>query len=583
MTDTLVRTAPARRAWMAVAVAWCGSLAALVFWLLRTPTPLLRDQLRQWQPWSLDALVVTGVVAAVFVVSRMDVRSRRREIVQMILLGVLAASLTLVLAPRTNRIFYDEQIYQAIGQNMADLRRAQVCHDGSVEDGRLRCALGDYNKQPYAYPHLLSIMYRVAGVRSGAAFLLNAAAAAFTVCGVYLIVVLLFDDRDAALFAGLLIALMPEQLMWSATAAVEPTASLALVAAVLCAAYYARGGRLAALLLAAAVFAYAIQFRPESILIAPVIGLIAWPRLRLDLERPRGWWMATLFLAFVAVHLAHLFAVRNVGWGTERARFSLEYFAANLKVNGWFYLYDKRFPAIFTVLAAIGLLACWRHRVAWWTAIYFGVFFVIDLLFYAGSYNYGADVRYSLLTYPPIAVLGGLGAARVSRAMPAIGRTAGARWIVGALLLVQFLWYVPVVRAMPEEAWGARADVRFAEAFAKMLPPNSYVLTHNPGMFHMWGVSAGQMSLVASSPAYLHTLAQHYTGGVYLHWNFWCNAQDRVQQEICQKAIGAASFDVIREETERDQRFAVYRMRNAKTRTDRLKFGPKFLTWLRPR
>ena len=34
-------------------------------------------------------------------------------------------------------------------------------------------------------------------------------------------------------------------------------------------------------------------------------------------------------------------------------------------------------------------------------AIYFLVFFAIDLVFYAGSYNYGADVRYSLMTYPP--------------------------------------------------------------------------------------------------------------------------------------------------------------------------------------
>jgi len=568
MTDTLVRTAPTRRAWIAVALAWCGSLAALVFWLARTSTTLLRDQLRQWQPWALDALLVTALVAGVVVISRMDVRAHRRDIVRMVLLGVLAASFTLLLAPRTNRIFYDEQIYQAIGQNIADLRRAQVCHDGSVEEGRLRCALGEYNKQPYAYPHLLSVMYRMAGASGDAAFLLNAAAAALTVCGVYLIVLLLFDDRDAALFAALVIALIPEQLMWSATAAVEPTASLALVAAVVCTAHYARDGRVAPLLLAAAVFAYAIQFRPESILIAPVIGLIAWPRLRLELERPRGWWMATLFLAFVAVHLAHLFAVRNVGWGTERARFSLEYVAANLKVNGWFYAADKRFPAIFTLLAAAGLVACWRHRSTWWVALYFTLFFVVDLLFYAGSYNYGADVRYSLLTYPPIGVLGGLGAARLTRALPGIGRTVGARWIAVALLLAQFLWYVPVVRAMPDEAWAAREDVRFAEAFAKMMPQHAYVLTHNPGMFHLWGVNAGQMSLVASSPAYLHTLAQRYTGGVYLHWNFWCSAQDRVQQEICLKAITRAPFDVVREETVRDQRFAFYRMRIAKAGAD---------------
>ena len=152
------------------------------------------------------------------------------------MLAVLGAALTLTVAPRTNRIFYDEQIYQSIGQNLADLRLAQVCHDGSVEYGRLHCASGDYNKQPYAYPHVLSLAYRLFGVHAWTAFAVNAAVMAATACAVYLLVCVLFANRDAALFAGLLITLTPQQLMWSATAAVEPSASLALVVALLMAA-----------------------------------------------------------------------------------------------------------------------------------------------------------------------------------------------------------------------------------------------------------------------------------------------------------------------------------------------------------
>src|SRR6185436_2523832 len=116
-----------------------------------------------------------------------------------------------------------------------------------------------------------------------------------------------------------------------------------------------------------------------------------------------------------------MFAVRNEGWGTNDARLSLRYVAANLRVNGRFYLGDPRFPLIFTMLAMFGLEP-WRldpKRMA--IALYFLLFFGIDLLFYAGSYNYGADVRYSLMTYPPLAVLGGLGASRV------VGRVARFR------------------------------------------------------------------------------------------------------------------------------------------------------------
>ena len=86
---------------------------------------------------------------------------------------------------------------------------------------------------------------------------------------------------------------------------------------------------------------------------------------------------------------------------------------------------------------------------------------------------------------------------------------------------------MPLVRATGEEAWAARADVRYAKDFVTRLPPNSIVLTHNPAMFHLWSVSAAQMSLVRSNPRQMEQLFTRYAGGVYLHWNYWCNAADR--------------------------------------------------------
>ena len=57
------------------------------------------------------------------------------------LAGLVCAAAALVLvAPRTNRIFYDEQIYQAIGQNLSDLQLAQMCNDGTMEYGS--CSAG---------------------------------------------------------------------------------------------------------------------------------------------------------------------------------------------------------------------------------------------------------------------------------------------------------------------------------------------------------------------------------------------------------------------------------------------------------
>jgi hypothetical protein len=551
---------PSRSAWLPVALAWVTGIVALLAWLLGTSTGELRGQLQAWQFWSLESCLVLALLLGGYAFKGVLGEIERTDVVRMAGLATLAVGLTVLVAPRTNRIFYDEHIYQSAGQNLADLRRAQVCNDGNVEYGRLQCASGEYNKQPYAYPHVLSIMYRLFGVHEATGFVVNAAVMALTVCAVYLLVCVLFRDREAAFFAGLLLTLTPHQLLWSATAAVEPSASLALVVAMLSGAYYLRSGGVAALAAVAVTAAYAIQFRPESILILPVIAAMIWPRLRVDLKQQTGWWIGLLFLGLVATHTGQLVAGRNLDWGASGPRFSLDYVAGNLRVNGWFYLYDERFPMAYSMLALVGVAhpALRRERVI--IAGYFLLLFGNGLLFYAGSYNYGADVRFSLMTYPPIAILGGLGASRLAGLVARTGAGVPARALTAAAVGFQFLSYAPVVRATTEEAWAARADVRFARSLASELPPNSYLLAHNPGMFHLWGINAGQMSRAVMNPHYVHFLTSRYAGGVYVHWNFWCNVQDEVQPEFCRKAVTMNTVELVREYTERDQRYALYRI-----------------------
>jgi hypothetical protein len=536
-------------------------VATLWLWLT-TPWPFLREQLRAVQFWSLEICLGLAAVLVTLTLREVVRGLTRRDAAGILAVAAAAVALTLVVAPRTNRIYYDEQIYQSIGQNLSDLKLAQMCNDGTVEYGRLQCWAGEYNKQPYAYPHALSVFYRAFGVSERAAHGFNAMVMGLTVGALYLLVFVAFADRVAAFFAALILALTPHQIVWSATAAVEPSASLACVVALLCAASFSRSGSTVALAATGVATAYAVQFRPESLLIVPVIALALSPYLtREELARPRLWAVGLLSLALVAVHIGHTVAVRNEGWGTTGARLSLDYVRSNLRVNGFFYLGDERFPVIFTLLAIVGLLR--KHSAPRSLyVLYFGLFFGIYLLFYAGSYNYGADVRYSVLTYPPIAVLGGLGAAavvgRIQRRWPE-RRAAG---VVAAVLIAQFLWYAPLVRSTTEEAWAARADVRFAESLVPELRGNAYVLTHNPGMFHVWGVNAGQMSLVATGQRTLDSLVARYGGGgVYLHWNFWCNVADPLQRSFCERALQGGPWELVRQYRERDQMLALYRYR----------------------
>ncbi len=549
-----------RASWIGPALVWTGGLVALALWLGPTPPGRLREQLMVLQFWSLSATMLLLLLLAIHIIALERAAWSRRDASVLAGIVALGVSLTLFVAPRTNRIFYDEQIYENIGQNLAELRLAQVCNDGRIEYGQLECASGEYNKQPYGYPYLLSVAYRVFGVGDSAAFAVNAAAMAAGICLVYLLTLLLFEDWQAAAFSALVFALLPQQILWSATAAAEPSAAAAVAGGAAAAAYYLRRGSGASLAAMAIAAACAIQFRPESILILPVMAWIAWPRLWPELQRQRGWWAAAVFLWLAAVPLAHLFAVRQAGWGTDAPRFDAAYVIPNLRVNGRFFLADWRFPALFTAFGIVGAFARRRGFERAAIGLYFLLFFAVDLAFYAGSYNYGADVRYSLMTYPPLAVFAGLGIVSVVRAADRVAPGIRASALAAVVILGVFLLYAPGVRATTEEAWAARADVRFAKGIAARLPAASYVLTQDPGMFQVWGVSAGQMARVAANPAYARWLEKRFAGGLYVHWNFWCNAQEVEQPAICRQVMALGQTTLVAETRERDQRFALYRL-----------------------
>jgi hypothetical protein len=308
--------------------------------------------------------------------------------------------------------------------------------------------------------------------------------------------------------------------------------------------------------------------RPEAVLILPAAALVILICAPDEVRRARFWWVTALCVLMLVPEIAHVAAVRNQDWGASGRPFSLAYLANNLVTNGRFYLADHRFPPALTLLVFAGVSRSrWTLVMGIWLLLFWGVF----LFFYAGSYDYGADVRYSLMSYAPLAVLAGIGASRIAaaaqRASPAL-KWPGA--LIGGLLLLQSTLYFPWVRTVGEEAWAARADVAFARMVARDLPANAIVLTHNPSMFHVWGISAAQLSIAAQEPDYIRNeLARRHAGGVYLHWNFWCNVPNPVQVRFCHDALAHFRGDVIREHRERDFRFAFYRLNTESVRDRR--------------
>lgn len=549
--------------WLLLGLAWLTAIAGLGFWLGAKPSADLREALKSIQFWNVEAIVWAFIATFAAAAPRLWSVARQRHLPLLPVLGASALGFTLAAfaAPETNRIYFDEHIYQHVGQNLTDLRLAQMCNEGSVEYGILRCTRGEYNKQPTGYPHLLSVVYRLFGIREAWGFWLNPLCLAALVVTVALISLLLFDDRRAAGFAALVMALIPEQLRWSHTAASEPSSALMCAIAVLAVLLFARERSTAALAWSVAAAAFAVQFRLESLLCLPIAAAVIAAFAPDELRKPRLWVAALVGLVLCAGLLGHIAAVRDDPWGASGPRMSLAYVAPNFAVNGPFYVADWRFPLLYTLCAAIGLVAArgiWPRLIA---AGYFVSFWGVFLVFYAGSYNYGADVRYSLMTYPPLALLAGVG-------LSAIAGILRARWRlpfssasgVAAVVAASFLVYMPYVRSIGEEAWSARADVEAARDFRTSVPPDGVVLTHTPSMFLLWGTNALQASIATTEPDSVGRLAIQYPGGVFLHWGFWCNVNDPVQTAFCTKIVDRFDPRVVQERRRRTSRYVLYRL-----------------------
>ena len=535
------------------------AIAALaVSWIAATPIPALQEHLRVSQFGVLEALALALIVTTAAGLRQISRVLKRRDWYVTAALCTMTFALVLI-APRTNRIFYDEQIYQGIARNLSDLHLAQMCNDGSVEYGHLQCGRHEYNKQPFGYPYLLSLGYRIAGASDNVAHWVNIAAAAATAGTLFLLTLLITENRVSAALTALAFALMPEQLRWSHTAASEPSAAFMCALAMLAVAAFVRSRSTTTLAWTACASSFAAYMRPEAVLIVPVTALVIVMCAPGEMRKSRFWWTTALCVLMLVPEVAHMAAVRNQDWGASDQRFSLGYVANNLVTNGRFYLADHRFPLVLTVLAVAGITRTrWTLVMVTWFLLFWGVF----LFFYAGSYDYGADVRYSLMSYAPLAVLAGIGAGRIATAAQRAHPTL--KWSgvgIAALLLFQATLYLPWVRAVGEEAWAARADVAFAKTVAQELPANAIVLTHNPSIFHVWGLSAAQLSIAAQEPEYVRgEMARRYAGGVYLHWNFWCNVSDPIQVRFCHDALAHFDGDVLREHRERDYRYLFYRV-----------------------
>ncbi len=504
---------------------------------------------------ALSFRAMRGVVASL-------TKKARRSLVLLAAGSLLAVWL---IPPRTNRIYFDEHIYENIAQSVAVNGEAWLCNEGEAEYGNFRAFGKEYNKQPNGHPFYLSVFFRLFGISEFSAHLADNFALLIGVVAVFFAAFLLFSSETAAIFSGLLYLLTPQNLIWSATVAVEPAAAAFSALAVAAAALYVREPMGSTAALWGSVTGLSLYYRPESIcIVAPVLLIVLLFRWR-EITEPRFYAALAVLAGLAGVEFLHLYAVRNEGWGTTGDRFSWAAYEGNIAVNVPYLYLNARYPVFFTTLSAIGLVSLSRWRGLLPMLIWFLYSFGIFLFFYAGSFDYGADIRFSMISAAPLSIFGGVGAATLLSILEArsqgFGINAALKPFLFAAVLLSWVPFLPLIRTVGSEAADARVDIDAIRDFAARLPNESVVLSHTPSVWLMLGRNSIQTSNVTYNKGHIdNDLFNRYRGGVFFHFGAWCNYDNPLQQGFCNKVFESYFTKSIGEYYFGDKHYTVYQL-----------------------
>jgi len=520
------------------------------------------ESLKTLSPLFLELTLILFILLFVFcfkdLISPFKSLTKKNWIIFSLVL-VFSFLLVFFVAPRTHRIYYDENIYLHIGQSIAYTNKAQMVNFGEIKYGELIVNQGEYNKQPNAYPVLLSVFYRIFGLSENLSFLVNNIFYILSTFVIFSIGFLLFKSFKIGIYAGLIYSVLPQNILWHNTTSVEPTNTFFISFTILIFIIYLQTKSFPILLLTGLSACFASQFRMESILIFPLIFLILLIKDTRYLKEPKLYYIIPLVLILMLPHAIHIYCYHSHPWGASQAKYSLSYIDNNLKTNGLFFFKNKDHPLILTIFFIFGLISTSLFRERMEILIWFLFFWGVFLFFYAGSYYYGADIRFVLMAYPAFSILAGAGLSSLDDILGNIVRRKDV--IALTFIFIAFISFLPKARTVGQEAWAARADHKYAKIMAKYLPEDSIVFTHNPNMFLFWGKSSAQASILAGyDHVGLKNLKGRFPGGIYFHFNFWCNVSDPLQRSFCNNILKKFSHKEILRFKEREYSYVLYKI-----------------------
>ncbi len=470
----------------------------------------------------------------------------------------------------TQLLFFDDAIYQGMAIDMLHMGQAWMCNYGTP----LTCFQGQVYHEPIGLSFNIAVAFLIFGVSRASAYGTEAFLGALSVLMCILSALLLFKDRRAALFSGLILAITPVVLVWARpTNSDMATLAYSMVTIFFFLAFVKRKSlwSLSNMLFALSLLLY---MKVDEVLFIPILvamyllldssGIIGSAKAALSSIAKNIWntkLLIIVLLFVLAVVPSVLYSYNesltgNYGYqGTTiqntcikgmpgmqvNSSIDMQNFRANVCANLGFWLnaYTSDYvmqPILFTLLAVLGafmLVGGGRWKIAAAIGIWFGAFFFLYTAFYAGSVIYGVDWRFMLSLVAQAALFGGFAVSElVSLAETVAGRikrhknkiAAVATAVAVVVIFVPLYMMMPLIAVNPSSIQQA-GDARFYENFvynnSQLIPSSCVVYTYDPTLFNINNRTATQMDNLYNSTQ----TSQYISEGrcLVFDYGYWCH------------------------------------------------------------
>ncbi len=510
----------------------------------------------------------------------------------------------LIFVHPVEQLYFDENIYQGIALNIVHSGNSLWCQFGTAH--LTQC----YDNQLYHDPVGLEVFLGIAlvlfGSNPGTAYAFQLFLGILSIIGVFLLSSLLTERKMLAPISAGIFALIPEVIIWTRTQAAPDLLFMMLTtyAFFFFVIFTKKENKLTAIMFLSSL-ALVFYSRIEAFVLLPIFLILYFIfgqfgvkhtikiRLKLIKKTLDDWKALSILFVFAVIFTPQVLYIYTenlspqYGQSSGQSIVSISNFMQNISPNANFFLgTTSNYPSIssinlliLSILGVIFIVAFKKikNKIGLLLMILLTIlaFFLFYTSFYAGSVNYGVDVRFMLEIMPFFAILSGFGVLGLSDVISRIVKKITKIKKDTSKILISLIFIFSVVlpfyfltpfltmpvSQMPQEYFNTQATNFIYNNYQKV-PTSCLVFSFTPDIWYELNRSAAQVSyFTQSNNKTIKALIDNYSCFVF-DYGYWCTVSS-YKSSTCGTSLYSYNLSVIAtSKSTEGSNFTLYKINN---------------------